>query len=55
MSSENCHRSRKPGEEKIIEEIVFTGFRKKKFEEEHGKLSSGRAIKRTGFNCSLLL
>lgn len=37
-----------------MEEIGFTGFSRKKSKEEHGKLSSNGAMKRTGINCSLL-
>lgn len=47
-SSENCHRSRKPGQSRMIEGIGFAGLRRKKIEGEHGKLFSNGAIKRTG-------
>lgn len=55
VSDENCHRSRKHGQSGMIEEIGFAGFRRKKIEGEHGKLSPNKAIKRTEINCSLLL
>ena len=55
VSDENCRKSRKPGQSRTVETIGYAGFRRKKIEGEHGKLTSNGAIKRTGVNCSLLL
>lgn len=39
----------------MTEGIGFSGFRKKKIEREHRKLSSDDVLKGTRINCSLLL